>query len=119
MNIAQQLHTLMVNAKISRSRLAREIGVHTSTVTNWLDGKEPKAEHLSVICEYFGCSLDYLSGKTFEDTKKSPVNDDEGFEDIDFAFFGDYRELTESDKETLRVMAEHLRKKSNDADRKT
>lgn len=63
MNIAQRLQELIDSSGISRSRLAREIGVHTSTVSNWLDGKEVKAENLSTLCSYFGCTLDYLAGQ--------------------------------------------------------
>lgn len=72
MNIAQPLRKLMDERKLSNSKLAREVGVHTSTVSNWLDGKEVKAENLTALCTYFGCSLDYLAGK-MEEAKKAPT----------------------------------------------
>lgn len=72
MNIAQPLRKLMDERKLSNSKLAREVGVHTSTVSNWLDGKEVKAENLTALCTYFGCSLDYLAGKV-EEAKKAPT----------------------------------------------
>ena len=78
MNIAQNLKKLMDNRGLSNSRLAREIHVHTSTVSNWLEGKEVKAENLTALCEYFGCSLDYLAGTTAE---KAPTQ--EGEREID------------------------------------
>ena len=87
MNIAQPLRKLMDDRKLSNSKLAREIGVHTSTVSNWLDGKEVKAENLSALCSYFECSLDYLAGTT-EETKKAPTTDGErkiSDDDIKFA----------------------------------
>lgn len=70
MNIAQSLKSLMSERKLSNSKLAREIHVHTSTVGNWLDGKDVKAENLETLCEYFGCSLDYLVGA--DGAKKAP-----------------------------------------------
>jgi len=76
MNIAQPLRKLMDERKLSNSKLAREVGVHTSTVSNWLDGKEVKAENLTALCTYFGCSLDYLAGK-MEETKKAPTPEGE------------------------------------------
>lgn len=76
MNIAQPLRKLMDERKLSNSKLAREVGVHTSTVSNWLDGKEVKAENLTALCTYFGCSLDYLAGK-MEETKKEPTPEGE------------------------------------------
>ena len=70
MNIAQSLKKLMDDHSLSNSKLAREIHVHTSTVGNWLDGKDVKAENLETLCTYFGCSLDYLAGT--EEPKKAP-----------------------------------------------
>ena len=62
MNIAEPLKRAMEEKGISRSRLGREIGVHTSTVSNWLDGKDVKLENLATLCSYFGCSMDYFAG---------------------------------------------------------
>lgn len=50
--------------------MARALGVHTSTVTNWLSGKAVKSETLPAICDVFGCSVDYLLGS---ETKKEPT----------------------------------------------
>lgn len=75
MNIAQSLKALMSERKLSNSKLAREIHVHTSTVGNWLDGKDVKAENLETLCEYFGCSLDYLVGA--DGARKAPTQEGE------------------------------------------
>lgn len=61
MNIAEPLKRVMEEKGISRSRLAREIGVHTSTVSNWLDGKDVKLENLATLCAYFERSMDYFA----------------------------------------------------------
>ena len=62
MNIAETLKKMMDEKKVSRSRLGREIGVHTSTVSNWLDGKDVKLENLATLCSYFDCTMDYFVG---------------------------------------------------------
>lgn len=98
MNIAQNLKLLMEKRGLSNSRLAREIHVHTSTVSNWLDGKEVKAENLTALCEYFGCSLDYLAGSTTA-TKKAPAETGERAiddDDIKLALFGGDGEVTDA-----------------------
>lgn len=89
MNIAQPLRKLMDERKLSNSKLAREVGVHTSTVSNWLDGKEVKAENLTALCTYFGCSLDYLAGK-MDETKKAPTDGERKIDDrqMKAAFLG-------------------------------
>lgn len=61
MNIAEPLKRVMEEKGISRSRLAREIGVHTSTVSNWLEGKDVKLENLATLCAYFERSMDYFA----------------------------------------------------------
>lgn len=96
MNIAPKLQELLDSSGISRSRLAREIGVHTSTVSNWLDGKTVKSENLTTLCTYFNCSLDYLTGAR-EETQKAPASNGErniNDEDIKFALFGGDGEIT-------------------------
>lgn len=78
MNIAKRLAELMKKkGNMSRSRLARELKVHTSTVSNWLDGKPPKSENLADLCKYFETDVEYLTGETDEQNKKSPHNSPE------------------------------------------
>ena len=121
MNIAQNLKLLMEKRGLSNSRLAREIHVHTSTVSNWLDGKEVKAENLTALCEYVGCSLDYLAGSTTA-TKKAPAETGERAiddDDIKAAFFGgvaddlsteEIDELWEDARRFARYIAEQKKK---------
>ena len=107
MNIAQNLRKLMEDRKLSSSRLAREIHVHTSTVSNWLDGKEVKAENLEALCKYFGCTLDYLAGTT----EKAPADDGEReitMDDFTYAMHNESGDLTDDDKDWLLSMARRI-----------
>lgn len=84
--------------------IAKELGVSSGSVTAWKNGTEPRPKTLSKIADYFGVSTDYLLGK-----EKAPTSNGERqpdiLDEIDIAFYGDYRELSEDDKETLRAMA--------------
>lgn len=105
MNIAQSLKALMSERKLSNSKLAREIHVHTSTVGNWLDGKDVKAENLETLCEYFGCSLDYLVGA--DGARKAPTQEGEreiSDDDIKFALWGT-REIDDDVLDRVRQFA--------------
>lgn len=109
MNIAQNLKLLMEKRGLSNSRLAREIHVHTSTVSNWLDGKEVKAENLKTLCEYFGCSLDYLVGSTTA-TKKAPAETGErAIDDFTYAMYNETKDLPPEKKQMLLDMARFMR----------
>lgn len=110
MNIAQSLKELMSERKLSNSKLAREIHVHTSTVGNWLDGKDVKAENLETLCEYFGCSLDYLVGA--DGAKKAPTQEGEreiGFDDFTYAFYEESKDLPDEKKKMLLEMARFMK----------
>lgn len=111
MNIAQQLKHLMQERGLSSSKLAREIHVHTSTVSNWLDGKDVKTENLAALCEYFGCSLDYLADSTVE-TKKAPTPEGErkvSDDDIKFALFGGDGEITDAMYDEVKRFAQMVK----------
>lgn len=88
MNIAQRLKELMDKNNLSNSKLAKEIGVHTSSVSRWLDGKPITGDNLSKVCAYFSVSVDYLIGATnvINDagSKKSPSKSGEGYHAIDY-----------------------------------
>ena len=60
MGYAENLCDLMKRDGISSYKLARDIGVHTSTVSNWRDGKTPKVEHLKLVADHFGVTVDDL-----------------------------------------------------------
>lgn len=111
MNIAQQLQELLDSTGISRSRLARELGVHTSTVSNWLDGREVKAENLAALCSYFGCTLDYLAGQISK-IEKTPTPEGEreiGMDDFTYAFYNESKDLPEEKKKMLLEMARFMK----------
>ena len=56
---------------MSKYRLAEEIGVHQTTIKNWLEGNTvPSASDMNKIAVYFDVSVDYLLGKT--DKKEKP-----------------------------------------------
>lgn len=118
MDIALTLKELLETSGVSRSKLARDIGVHTSTVSNWLDGKAVKSENLASLCAYFNCSLDYLTGTTAknEKTPTLPKKDEREIsdDDIKFALFGDKTiddETYESVKNFAKFAAEQKRKR--------
>ena len=73
MSYAKNLCELMQKDRISSYKLAKEIGVHTSTITNWREGKAPKVEHLQAVAAYFGVTVDeLLSGAPCSQSNSTP-----------------------------------------------
>lgn len=91
------------------SGAATKIGFNRASVTMWKNtGKAPKQDILVRIAEYFGVSVDYLLGKENAPTPKGERNI---LKDVDIAFYGEYQELSEDDKETVRDMVRVMRER--------
>ena len=100
---------------VSCNKAALEIGLSNATPTKWKKtGATPAGETLDKIAEYFSVTTDYLLGK---ETEKAPTAAGERpgshdvLDDVDIAFYGDYKELTEDDKETVRDMVRVMRER--------
>ncbi len=73
MDFSQILSGLMKENQVSAYRLAKTIGVHQTTIKNWLDGKRPCFEHLHQVAGFFHVSTDVLLGKSAGDV--SPIKE--------------------------------------------
>ena len=60
MGFTKNLCELMKNRAVSSYKMANEVGVHISTVTNWKNGASPKVEHIPLIAKTLGVSVDDL-----------------------------------------------------------
>lgn len=99
---------------VSLSRAALDAGISKSLVTKWKNNSTdiPSPEVIGKLSKYFEIPVSELLG---EETEKAPTNTGERQHDIldevDIAFYGDYRELSEDDKETLRAMARVMKER--------
>ena len=95
---------------ISIYKAAMAIGNNRSAATKWKNGTIPNGETLAALAELFGVSVGYLLG---EDMENAPTADSKGdiLDEVDIAFYGDYKELSEDDKATLRDMARIMRER--------
>ena len=65
MGFPENLHRIMESQHISMYGLSKAIGVHQSTIKNWLDGvNEPKIAVLDKIVEFFDITYDELLDKS-------------------------------------------------------
>lgn len=75
----------------------------------------PDTKTAALIADFFGVSVDYLFGRTDDPgiSSKDPSNDPatDVLDDVDIAFYGDYKELDEDDKETVRDMVRIMRER--------
>lgn len=64
MGFSDNLCNLLNERHMSRYRLAKTLGVHVSTVTNWLNGATPKIDVLQKLAQEFNVSLEQLLEKS-------------------------------------------------------
>lgn len=65
MAFAQRLSELLKKGNMTAYRLSKTLGVHQTTVKNWLEGNStPRTEYIEKIAEHFGVSIDYLMGNS-------------------------------------------------------
>ena len=70
---AKRLNKLIREHRITRYRLAKDIGVNKQTVAFWADGvNEPRISFLYLLAKYFDVSADYLIGLEDEGGIKNP-----------------------------------------------
>lgn len=63
MGFTDKLSNIMAKKNVTAYRLAKEVGVHQTTIKNWLDGEsEPKIAALEKIVAFFGITYDELLG---------------------------------------------------------
>lgn len=94
---------------ISPNKAAGEIGLSNSITTKWKKtGATPGGETLNKIAQYFGVSTDSLLGK---ENMPAPTGEQDPVSQVDMAFYGDYQELSEDDKETIRDMVRIMRQR--------
>ena len=56
---------LLLEPRGTSSKLAAATGISTGNISDWKAGKsKPTAEALVLVADYFGCSVDYLLGRT-------------------------------------------------------
>lgn len=108
--------------------IAKELGISSGSVTAWKNGTEPRPKTLSRIADFFSVSVDYLLGNVSEpyfyldndrilkeinsygDEDLSPRKHDV-LDEVDIAFYGEYKQLTEDDKATVRDMVHIMRER--------
>ena len=107
-NLYESIVALCERSGIRPGRLCDELGISRGLMTDLKMGrkKSVNAETAQKIASFFGVSVGYLLGQE-DDTANTAVN----LEQIDVAFYGEFKELSEEDEETVRDMVRIMRQR--------
>ncbi len=107
-NLFTRIEALCQEKNIRPGRLCDELSLSRSLMTDLKMGrkKSVNAETAQKIAEFFGVSVGFLLGQCKEKSVQNDVLDT-----VDVAFYGEYKELNEEDKETVRDMVRLMRER--------
>ena len=107
-NLFTRIESLCTQKNIRPGRLCDELGLSRSMMTDLKMGRKKtvNAETAQKIAEFFGVSVGFLLGQSQEKGTQGDILDK-----VDVAFYGEYKELNEEDKETVRDMVWLMRER--------
>lgn len=105
MSMAEKIRSLRIGKGMTQEDLGRELGVQKSAIAKYESGRVENIKRSTILkmANIFDVDPAWLM-----DVTSSTENDI--LDEIDVAFLGDYKELTEENKATLRAMAQLMRK---------
>ena len=124
------IEQLCAERGIKPGKLCAELGISRGIISDLKAGRTKKlsAENVAKISTYFGVSTDYLLGhvsepyfyldndrisreiNSYDDEDLSPSKHDI-LDEVDVAFYGEYKQLSEDDKDTIRDMVRVMRER--------
>lgn len=98
-----RIESLCQKKGIRPGRLCDELGLSRGLMTDLKMGRKKtlNAETAQKIAGFFGVSVGYLLGQEESDV----------LDQVDVAFYGDFKELNEEEKETVRDMVRLMRER--------
>ena len=112
-NLYESILSLCERDGIRPGRLCDELGISRGLMTDLKMGRKKgvNAETAQKIASFFGVSVGHLLGIEESDAvNENTVN----LEQVDVAFYGDFKELSEEEKETVRDMVRIMRQRRAD-----
>ena len=108
-NLYESILQLCERDGIRPGRLCDELGISRGLMTDLKMGRKKgvNAETAQKIASYFGVSVGYLLGINEDAGSPEAINLDQ----VDVAFYGDFKELSDEDKETVRDMVRIMRQR--------
>lgn len=104
-NLYETIQTLCQQRGIRPGRLCDDLGLSRGLITDLKMGrkKSVNAETAQKIAAYFGVSVGYLLGQE--------ASAPELLDQVDIAFYGEFKELDEAQKEVVRDMVRVMRQR--------
>ncbi|MBQ3529571.1 MAG: helix-turn-helix transcriptional regulator [Oscillospiraceae bacterium] len=106
-NLYTRIETLCNEKGIRPGRLCDALGLSRSLMTDLKMGRKKtvNAQTAQKIADFLGVSVAYLLGQSQERSKQDVLDQ------VDVAFYGEFKELNDEEKETVRDMVRLMRER--------
>ena len=97
---------------ISRTKACVDCGISRTAWHKWECGATPNGATISKFAAYFNVPVGQFLGEDAQ-TEKPTVSGEQSIDmsDVDIAFYGGYKELSEDDQKTIRDMVQLMRER--------
>lgn len=103
----QQFEGLCTKVGKAPNAVAKELSIPSGSITAWSKGVTPRNTTLKKIADYFGVSIDYLTGSTVKNEKPATVPGDELSENKRY-LLESVPNLSEAQAKMLRAVIEQV-----------
>ena len=114
-NLFAHIQSLCADRNIRPGRLCDELGLSRSLMTDLKMGRKKtvNAETAQKIAAFFGVSVGFLLGQDGDAAPagRTIAGKSDILDEVDVAFYGDFKELNDEEKETVRDMVRLMRER--------
>lgn len=110
MSIGDKIKSLRKAAGLTQTELGERVGVKKNAVSKWECGRveDIPTATLKALAALFDVPTSYLID---DETMSPPSAGSDVLDEVDVAFYGEYRELSDDDKDTIRDMVRVMRER--------
>ena len=114
-NLYNTILELCAEKGIRPGKLCTELGLSRGLITDLKMGrkKSVSAETAQKIAAFFGVSVGYLLGKEEKESAAGPAGLNQQLDGIDFALYGEVRELTDDQKRDVLRFVQFLKQQKD------
>ena len=106
------LKILRIKRGLTTGQLSAYTSIDRTTLSRLENEVRPfTQDHIKILSKFFNVSTDYLLG--LSDTPNPKEDNDIQLDDFQFALYGEVKDLTEEQKQTLLNMAKFLKDSNN------
>ena len=109
--IANNIKRARIDSNMTQAEAAAKLGITAQAISNFERGINGIENSLLLrMCEIYNTSMSRILG---EENEKAPTENGECdiLDEVDVAFYGDFKELNEDEKETVRDMVRLMRQR--------